>query len=63
MVCDRRILVATTQSVFQAANPVGALVGGILTDKYMFNSARAYTFFPFSLNCEKQVIVFHNFIF
>ncbi len=34
LVCSRRILIATSQTVLLAANPVGAVVGGILTDKW-----------------------------
>ena len=33
MVCDRKILIATTRSIFLASFPVGALLGGILTDR------------------------------
>ena len=33
MVCDRRILIATSQSVVLAANPLGTIIGGALTDR------------------------------
>ena len=42
MVCDRRILIATSQSVVLAANPVGATVGGALTDKYISLISTSY---------------------
>ncbi len=34
MVCDRRILIATSQSVSLAADPVAAILGGLLTDRF-----------------------------
>ena len=34
--CDRRILVATLKSGYLAANPVGAVAGGILADRQVY---------------------------
>ncbi len=34
MVCDRRILIASSQSVLLGATPSGAIIGGLISDRY-----------------------------